>query len=282
MCRGVAVLLFVLPLTLVPAVQAADSCGERVSVQSHKGTTMHYSVAAPSGKSAKPAALVLLAGGSGYLDLDDKGCPRLLTGNSLVRSAAIFRELGFTTALVDAPSDYTGEDGLGGFRAAPAHAEDLGLVIAGLRKRTGGAVWVVGTSRGTISAANAAARLSGDSAPDGVVLTSVLTVGDTGQKRAWVAQTIYDVPLDSIRIPALMVGHEKDLCRRSPPTEMHKVADGIGSARKQVVVVTGGAGRESGAQPGLAACKGQSPHGFMGQEAEVAAGIARFVRGGSY
>jgi hypothetical protein len=30
------------------------------------------------------------------------------------------------------------------------------------------------------------------------------------------------------------------------------------------------------------ACVGRSPHGFVDQEAEVAAGIARFVRGGSF
>jgi hypothetical protein len=41
-----------------------------------------------------------------------------------------------------------------------------------LRMRTQGAVWLVGTSRGSISALNAAARLSGPSAPDGIVLTS--------------------------------------------------------------------------------------------------------------
>jgi len=28
--------------------------------------------------------------------------------------------------------------------------------------------------------------------------------------------------------------------------------------------------------------EGRSPHGFVEQEAEVAAGIARFIRGGSY
>jgi hypothetical protein len=43
-----------------------------------------------------------------------------------------------------------------------------------------------------------------------------------------------------------------------------------------VVVVAGGTtGRGD-------ACEGRSPHGFNGVEAEVAAGIARFVRGGPY
>jgi hypothetical protein len=64
----------------------------------------------------------------------------------------------------------------------PEHAQDLGKVIADVRTRVGGPVWLVGTSRGTISAANAASRLTGPAAPDGIVLTSALMVGNRGQK----------------------------------------------------------------------------------------------------
>ena len=53
-------------------------------------------------------------------------------------------------------------------------------------------------------------------------------------------------------------------------------------AREQVVTVTGGPGVGPGGQPGVDACQGRSPHGFVDQEGEVAAGIARFIRGGSY
>lgn len=34
--------------------------------------------------------------------------------------------------------------------------------------------------------------------------------------------------------------------------------------------------------PAAAACEGRSPHGFLQQEAEVAAGIARFIGGARY
>ncbi len=109
---------------------------------------------------------MLLVGGGGHLDLDDQGCPRALTGNSLVRSLPHFHGAGFVTALVDAPSDHPGEDGLAGFRSATEHAEDLGKVIADVRARTKAElVWLVGTSRGSISAVNAAARLSGPPRP---------------------------------------------------------------------------------------------------------------------
>jgi len=77
-------------------------------------------------------------------------------------------------------SGNTGEDGLAGFRTAPEHADDLGKVIADVRARTKAPVWLVGTSRGAISAANAASRLSGPPAPDGLVLISALMSGGRG------------------------------------------------------------------------------------------------------
>lgn len=121
-------------LLLVLAANSALACGELVTLPTHDGTTTRYTFAAPP---AASAALVLLPGGGGHLDLDDQGCPRRLKGNSLVRSQALFHAAGFATALVDAPSDHTGEDGLGGFRAQAAHAQDLGVeaeVAAGIAR----------------------------------------------------------------------------------------------------------------------------------------------------
>jgi hypothetical protein len=258
-------------------------CGEVVALQTHSRTTTRYALAGPPGAPA-PAqiALVLLVGGGGHLDLDALGCPRALTGNSLVRSVPLFHHHGFVTALVDAPSDHLGEDGLAGFRVEAQHAEDIGRVITDLRGRRHAGVWLVGTSRGTISAVNAASRLSPPAAPDGVVLTAVLTVGGRGGQRPWVRQTVFDLRLDAIRAPLLLVGHADDLCLRSPAGLMRDVATRARSARQQVVTVTGGPGNPAGAQSSIDACEGRTPHGFVGQEAEVAAGIARFIRGGRY
>jgi hypothetical protein len=254
----------------------ALACGEVVTVPTHSGTTTRYALTIPQGAKA---SLVLLAGGGGYLDLDARGCAQKLKGNSLVRSQELFQREGFATALVDAPSDYQSNEGLGGFRAQAEHAQDIGKVIADLRTRVPGPAWVVGTSRGAISAANAAARLADAAAPDGVVLTSAVTVGTTGGRMPWTAQTAHDVPLERIRIPFLIVGHADDACARSPAAGMGGVADRIKSSPKQVVTVQGGPG---GTSTGLAACEGRSPHAYIGQEAEVAAGIARFIRTGRY
>lgn len=261
---------------------AATGCGELVTVETHNRTTTLYALAhsQPAPPQGARVALVLLVGGGGHLNLDDMGCPRALTGNSLVRSIPHFHGAGFATALVDAPSDYQGEDGLAGFRVTASHAEDLGKVIADVRARTNASVWVVGTSRGSISAANAAARLSGPSGPDGLVLTSALMSGSRSGRKHWVADTVFDLPLEAIRVPVLVAGHAEDKCIRSPADLMDKITARTSGVREQVVIVDGGPGRSG--PPSINACEGRAPHGFVEQEAEVAAGIARFIDGSPY
>lgn len=280
--------VFCVPMLLAGAAHAQApaapaSCGDVVTVPTHDQSTTRFAFAQPQGAVApgSAVALVLLAGGSGHLDLDEKGCAQVLRGNSLVRSAPLFNAAGMATALVDAPSDHHGEDGLGGFRIAAQHADDLGKVIAQVRARTQGAVWLVGTSRGSISAVNAASRLSGAAAPDGIVLTSALMAGQPGAKKAWVAHSVFDLQLEAITVPVLVVGHSADTCTRSPAGLMGNITARTNGVREQVAAVAGGPGPRAGG-PSLDACEGRSPHGFAGQEAEVAAGIVRFVRGGRY
>ena len=90
--------------------------------------------------------------------------------------AGCFAASGIVAAVMDAPSDQpSGMDD--DFRLGSAHAEDIGKVVADLKKRFPGLpVFLVGTSRGTISAASAGQRLG--TAVDGVVLTATLFLAD--------------------------------------------------------------------------------------------------------
>ena len=258
--------------------QSEELCGEAVTLTTREGTETTYSLAGPL--NSADAALILLPGGGSFLDLDRGGCPRRLKGNSLVRTRAQSHRHGFVTALVDAPSDHHGKDGLGGFRTAPEHAKDLGKVIVDVRRRTGLAVWLVGTSRGTISAVNAASRLTGLQAPDGLVITSPVTSGRKGGRKAWVAQTVFSLDLEAICVPVLVIAHADDKCIRTPPQLAAGITKRTSGVREQLVTVTGGPGRDGPAD--VNSCKGRSPHGFIGQEEDVIAGIARFVRGSRY
>ena len=69
---------------------------------------------------------------------------------------------------------------------------------------------------------------------------------------------------------------------RSPASLMANITARTNGAREQVVTVTGGPGHPAGSRPSIEACEGRSPHGFIDQEAAVAAGIARFIREGTY
>jgi uncharacterized membrane protein YeaQ/YmgE (transglycosylase-associated protein family) len=66
------------------AAPAADGWGEVVTIETHGRTTTRYMFASPPPAPAQSAriAVVLLVGGGGYLDLDNEGCPRELTGNN--------------------------------------------------------------------------------------------------------------------------------------------------------------------------------------------------------
>jgi hypothetical protein len=81
---------------------------------------------------------------------------------------------------------------------------------------------------------------------------------------------------------AALVGHADDQCARTPPDLMRDITAKTRGSRQQVVLVKGGPGLPAGTQAGLDACEGRTPHGFIEQDAEVAAGIARFIRGGTY
>jgi hypothetical protein len=279
--RSFLAAMIVIVVLAEPNVARGESgCGEIVRLPTHDRTTTSYSLVAPPAKTQDRISLILLVGGGGHLNLDGNGCPRALKGNSLVRSLPHFHAAGFATALVDAPSDHPGEDGLKGFRLTTKHADDLGKVIADVRRRNGGPIWLVGTSRGTISAVNAAVRLTGPAAADGLVLTSPITSGGKGVRRPWAAQTVFDVRLPAIQMPVLVVGHAADTCIRTPPSLNARITARTSGVREQVVTITGGSGK--GGKRSVDACQGRTPHGFLGQEAEVAAGIARFVRGGTY
>ena len=265
--------IFISPLF----AQEPKSCGELIELAGHNNTKLFYSFVVPD--NAK-AVLVLLPGGPGFADLDKSGCARKLKGNSLVRTRDLFHTQGFATVLADAPSNYRGPDGLGGFRISPLHAGDLGKIIADTRQRTKLPVWLVGTSRGSISAVNAASRLTGDQAPDGLVLTSPVTSGNPGGRKPWVAQTVFSVNLAAIKIPVLIVAHANDTCIRTPPSLAASILNHTNGSREQAVTVKGGNVHRG--EAGIDVCTGRTPHGFIGQEQELIDGIIRFIKGGNY
>jgi pimeloyl-ACP methyl ester carboxylesterase len=252
------VLAFFAALTCAAGAQTAQTV---VDIPTRPGVTQRMLVLTPR---HAEAAVVLLAGGHGGLQIDPNGSMKWGEGNFLMRTRASFAEQGLVVAVVDAPSDRQSPPYLGGFRQTPEHVADLKAVIAWLHENAKVPVWLVGTSRGTQSAAYVATQLSGPQGPDGVVLSSTILSDPR-------SRSVLGMPLESLRIPVLVVHHEQDGCALCPfaqvPTLMAKLG---GAPRAQLLSFKGG---ESRGDP----CEAFAYHGFNGIESEVVRQTAAWV-----
>jgi hypothetical protein len=240
--------------TMAILLFAAAACAENDHVESittRPGTAVSFYYM--KRESAK-ATLVLLAGGDGGIDIED-GVPT--SKNFLVRSRDYFAANGFNLAIIDK------EDGL--FRGSSEHIEDVRRVAAYLRKDAKVPVWLVGTSRGTISA-TAVATVAGGDELGGIVLTSSITSREPG--------AVPFQKLDAVRVPVLVVHHEWDACKICDPREAEGIIRRLKNAPiKKIVYVKAGATPPSG-NP----CKALHYHGFIGVEKETADLISAWIK----
>src|SRR5439155_220001 len=108
-------------------------------------------------RGAPPAGVaVLFPGGEGLLGLRVEGGAVKFRqqGNFLVRTRTLMRDRQVGVAIVDSPSDQQRAGMDDGFRTGRAHVADVAAVVKDLKQRFPGAkIFLIGTSRGTISAA---------------------------------------------------------------------------------------------------------------------------------
>ncbi len=229
MARLVSAALLCVALAGLAAAAAnparAGAQEQLVTLETRAGVTQKFILITPR---SPVAAVILFAGGKGNLDLSSaSGQPVLGWGknNFLVRTRHDFAAHGFAVAVVDAPSDRKGSGGMrGGFRNSAEHVTDIDAVVAHLRKTAGVPVWLIGTSRGTESAAYGTIYAKEKIA--GVVLTSSVTENNRS------GRSVADLALERIRVPALIVAHEDDACRVTPPEGAEKIAKGLVNAPK--------------------------------------------------
>ncbi len=245
---------------VAPANAQGRADGVVADLPTRPGVTMRYLAVEPDRRAT--VAAILLVGGSGALSIPDRGSAAWgRNGNFLLRVRGLLRERGILAIVVGPPSDHG--DGLGIWRLSADHATDLGAMAAEARRRWGVArVWLIGTSNGTLSAANAAARLPAG-AIDGIVLSATVTrLGRVGRESG--ASTVNEVALANIRVPTLLVHHRDDGCYASPFDGAESLRRRLsGAARVDVVGVAGGDPPRSGPCDPLAA------HGFLGVEAQA-------------
>jgi hypothetical protein len=246
---GMRHLLLAAILAFSSALFAAE---EMVTVPTRPGVTQSFVLTTPD-KSSPDVVLILFPGAFGNIGLRRVGGQvKFGESNFLVRERQRFVDLGAATAVVDAPSD--NRDGISdGFRMGNKHATDIGFVIDDLKKRWPAArVFLVGTSRGTISASSVGYYLK--DRIDGVVLTS--TVQGKGTNN-----------IKKIGKPVLFVHHRFDRCRECP-------YGGVKGFSPQFALITVEGGRPAASGE----CEPYSAHGFYGVEGPVVEAIMHWVR----
>ncbi len=259
--KRIVLLAFVLLIASVAKPADGQVAQRVVDVPTRPGVTQRFVLLTPR---EPKAAVVLFAGGHGGLQISDDGRFTWGEGNFLVRARQLFAERDLMVAVVDAPSDRQSPPYLGGFRQTQHHVADIKAVIAWLRKPAPVPVWLVGTSRGTQSAAFVATRLTGPDGPDGLVLTSTILKENRGRP-------VPDMELGTLKIPVLVVHHEQDGCSLCPYSEIPRLMDKLAPVpRKELLTFKGGANRGD-------PCEAFAYHGYNGLEREVVAQISGWI-----
>jgi alpha/beta superfamily hydrolase len=235
-----------------------------VDIPTRPGVTQRFiHIAPPNAR----AAVILMAGGHGGLQITSDGGITWGKGNFLVRTRQQFADAGLAVAVVDAPSDRQSPPFLNGLRQTPEHTADIAAVIAWLKQQAPAPmpVWLAGTSRGTQSAGYIATELSpAKGGPDGLILTATILTDSGGR-------AVPKMPLETLGIPVLVVHHELDACRLCRFSDMPPLMEKLARTPKaELITITGG---QSIGDP----CEAMAYHGFNGREADVVSKISSWV-----
>ncbi|HET9616873.1 MAG TPA: alpha/beta hydrolase [Pseudolabrys sp.] len=193
-------------------------------------------------KPAAPhASVILMPGGDGQIAAGPGGAIGRLKGNQLVRTRKAYETHGLAVLVVDA---------------------DINLKAAvDYMRAIKGPVTVVGTSRGTLRAAEG---IAAGAHPDALVLTSGFLSPESGS-----GQNVEAILGSPSRLPhTLVIHHRQDGCRFTQPAGVEPFIK-WSAGRARVVWVDGGA--DSG-NP----CQAKGHHGFAGLDGRVVGLAAGF------
>ena len=190
---------------------------------------------------APRGSVILLPGGDGAIRAGDNGDINGLRGNQLVRTRHAYAARGLAVLVADAGTDLKS-------------AVDYMAAI----KRP---VIVVGTSRGTLRAAEGIAR---GARPDALVLTSGFLSADSGS-----GSNVMSILGSPAALPrTLVIHHRQDGCKATLPAGVEPFIK-WSAGRARVSWLTGGV--EEG-DP----CQARGHHGFAGLDGQVVALAAGF------
>ena len=256
--RDSIVIRWVLGLALALASLGACAQGPAFKVATRPDITTTVFWEAHEG--AKATVLLFPGGGGGFGKLEG-GKPS--SQNFLVRSMQYFLANGFNVAIFGKPSDTDDLDYPD--RVSDRHMADVRAVLDFVKQQSPAPIWIIGTSRGSVSATAAAIRIQ-DPGIAGLVLTSsVVSYKKVG--------AVPRQDLAAIKLPVLVVHNSRDACWVCNPSEVPAILRGLknAAAKKEVMV-------DGGANPTGDACGALHWHGFIGMEKETVDIIASWIK----
>jgi hypothetical protein len=243
------------PLIAMAVIASGQPAAAQAVVQDIGGSQVLY--AGP----ANPRAIVFVfAGADGTVAFNGSGQITHMGGNFLIRTEPLWLAQGFGFATLASTSSLMGQ------RHTPAYAAVIARAIDFIHTRANMPVWLVGTSMGSIAAANGAAHLPGRVA--GVVLTSSVAAPNRAAN-----ETVFDSDLGAITVPALVVANRSDTCPSAGPGPTTQILAALSrSPRKEAIYVDS---HQQQSEP----CEAMSPHEYLGIESDVVQRIATWIRG---
>lgn len=174
------------------------------------------------------ATVFLFNGGNGFVPFNKAGMPR--GQNFLIRSYPLFAVkkvnvvvVGTREAVAQMPDEYRVNE----------HPADIRAIGKAVKEKSDAPIWLVGTSRGTVSVV-AAANGDTEKLYAGIVLTSSFVEPKN-------PYTVVRQNVDQIKVPVLVYHHADDGCRAAKPSDAKWAFSRIKNAPvSRYMEVTGG------------------------------------------
>lgn len=189
-----------------------------------------------------------------------------LTGNFLIRARRFLVDENVASLIVDCHSE-SGDDCSSNYQASKQRQEDVDKLIAEVKNRNPSItdVWLVGTSKGTISSSfmpvhntsGYAGAIHTASITDPYVRGSYRELGGFDYKKTTVQQ--------------FFVHHANDPCALTSYPSAKSIAE---KYAVPLITVSGGSGFQGGA------CEAFTEHGFRGKEKEVMNAMTAIIKSG--
>jgi hypothetical protein len=249
-------LMAAIALTLLSFTANADGHLYKIETRPGVKTTVFWEA-----REGTTATVFLFPGGGGGFGKVEEGKPT--SNNFLVRSVPHFLANGFNVVIFGRPSDSEGLDYAD--RISDSHLTDVRAVLAFVKIQSNLPIWIVGTSRGTVSATATVIKLQEPSIAGLVLTSSIVSYKKIG--------AVPTQDLAAIRVPVLVLHHAKDACVHCRPYEVSNILRGLKNApaKKEIMV-------DGGSDPTGDPCAALHWHGYIGMEKEAVDMIGNWIK----